>query len=78
MYHRRKVSRAIIKADMSPVFKKGNHRVKTKYRPVSILLSLSNIYQKAITKQIKRQNMHYQYFRPFFGTNIALRILDKP
>ena len=35
-------------ADVSPVFKKGNHNDKTNYRPVSILLSLSKIYEYLI------------------------------
>ena len=38
------------KADFSPVFKKGNCNDKTKYRPVSILPSLSKIYEHVITK----------------------------
>ena len=33
------------KADVSPIFKKGNHNDKTNYRPVSILPSLSKIYE---------------------------------
>ena len=36
------------KADVSPVFKKGNHNDKTNYRPVSILPSLSKIYERLI------------------------------
>ena len=37
------------KADVSPVFKKGNHD-KINYRPMSILPSLSKIYGHLITK----------------------------
>ena len=40
------------KADVSPVFKKGNHNDKTNYRPVSILPSLSKIYERLIYNQI--------------------------
>ena len=40
------------KADVSPVFKKGNHNDKTNYRPVSILPSLSKVYERLIYNQI--------------------------
>ena len=40
------------KADISLVFKKGNHDDKTNYRPVSILPSLSKIYDRLIFNQI--------------------------
>ena len=40
------------KADVSLVFKKGNHNDKTNYRPVSILPSLSKIYERLIYNQI--------------------------
>ena len=40
------------KADVSPVFKKGNHNDKTNYWPVSILPSLSKIYERLIYNQI--------------------------
>ena len=42
------------KADVSPVFKKGNHNDKTNYRPVSILPSLSKIYERFIYNQINQ------------------------
>ena len=35
-------------ADVSPIFKKGNHNDKTNYRPVSILPSLSKTYERLI------------------------------
>ena len=35
-------------ADISPIFKKGNHNDKTNYRPVSILPSLSKTYERLI------------------------------
>ena len=40
------------KVDVSPVFKKGNHNDKTNYGPVSILPSLSKIYEHLIYNQI--------------------------
>ena len=42
------------KADVSPVFKKGNHNDKTNYRPVSILPLLSKIYERLIYNQINQ------------------------
>ena len=40
------------KDDVSPVFKKGNLNDKTNYQPVSILPSLSKIYERLIYNQI--------------------------
>ena len=42
------------KADVSPIFKKGNHNDKTNYRPVSILPSLSKMYERLIYNQINQ------------------------
>ena len=42
------------KADVSPVFKKGNHNDKSSYRPVSILPSLSKIYERLIYNEINQ------------------------
>ena len=42
------------KADASPVFKKGNHNNKTNYQPLSILPSLSKIYECLIFNQINQ------------------------
>ena len=42
------------KADVSPVFKKGNHNDENNYRPVSILPSLSKIYERLIYNQINQ------------------------
>ena len=44
----RKLPDQLKKADLSPVFKKGNHNDKTNYRPVSILPSLSKTYERLI------------------------------
>ena len=45
MHHRRKVSRPIEKAGISPVFKKGNHNDKTNYLTFTLktLMSVSFI-----------------------------------
>ena len=40
------------KADVSPIFKKGNHNDRTNYRLVSILPLLSKIYESLIYNQI--------------------------
>ena len=42
------------KADVSPLFKNGNHNDKTNYRPMSILLSLLKIYERLIYNQINQ------------------------
>ena len=42
------------KADVSPVFEKGNHNDKTNYRPVNILPLLSKIYERLIYCQINQ------------------------
>ena len=44
----RKFPDQLKKKDVSPVFKKGNNNDKTNYRPVSILPSLSKIYESLI------------------------------
>ena len=40
------------KTDVSPVFRKGNHNDKIDYWPVTILSSLSKIYERFIYNQI--------------------------
>ena len=40
------------KADVSPVFKNGNHNDKTNYRPVSILPLFWKIYERLIYNQV--------------------------
>ena len=42
------------KADLSPVFKQGNHNDKSNYPPVSILPSLEKIYERFIYNQINQ------------------------
>ena len=42
------------KTDVSHVFKKGNHNGKTNYRPVTILSSLSKIYDCLIYNKINQ------------------------
>ena len=78
------------KADVSPVFKKGNRNDKTNYRPVSILPSLSKIYERLIYNQINHMTENalsiFQCgFRKKYSTQHALiamiekarKILDK-
>ena len=78
------------KADVSPVFKKGNYNDKTNYRQVSILPSLSKIYERLIYNQINHMTENalsiFQCgFRKKYSTQHALiamiektrKILDK-
>ena len=39
-------------ADITPTFKKGNRLSKDNYRPISILPTLSNVYEKLLYQQI--------------------------
>ena len=78
------------KADVSPVFKKGNYNDRTNYRPVSILLWLSKIFKPLIYNQINQMTENalsiFQCgFRKKYSTQHALiatiekarKILDK-
>ena len=49
------------KADITPTFKKGDHLLKSNYRAVSILPTLSKIYEKILYHQI------YEYFDNIFS-----------
>ncbi len=40
-------------ADVSPVFKKGDATVKKNYRPISVLSSLSKVFERLLLKQIE-------------------------
>ena len=48
-------------ADITPTFKKGDRLLKTNYRPISILPTLSKIYEKVLHIQI------YEYFNTIFS-----------
>ena len=52
-------------ADITPAFKKDDWLIKSNYRPISILPTLSKIYEKAVYKQI------YQYFENIFSRQIC-------
>ena len=49
------------KADITPVYKKDEKFLKNNYRPVSILPSVSKIYERCIYDQID------DYFHPLFS-----------
>ena len=49
------------KADITPVFKKEEKFLKTNYRPVSILPTVSKIYERCLYDQIN------EYFQPLFS-----------
>ena len=48
-------------ADITPIFKKDNRLSKTNYRPISILPTISKIYEKILYIQI------YEYFNNIFS-----------
>ena len=65
------------KADVSPVFKKGNYHDKTNYRLVSILPLLSKIYEHLIYNQINHMtenalSIFQCCFRKKYSTQHAL------
>ena len=49
------------KADITPIFKKDDKFLKNNYRPISVLPSVSNIYERCIYDQIN------DYFHPLFS-----------
>ena len=49
------------KADITPVFKKDENFMKTNYRPVTILPTVSKIYERCLYDQIN------EYFQPLFS-----------
>ena len=48
-------------ADVKPIFKKGSPFEKANYRPISLLRSLSKVYEKLIYQQLNR----------FFGNKLS-------
>ena len=48
-------------AEVVPVFKKGDHMDKVNYRPISLLSSVSKIYERLIYEQLSR------YFESYFS-----------
>ena len=51
----------LIKADITPVFEKDETFLRNNYRPFSILLSVSKIYERCVCDQIN------DYFQPLFS-----------
>ena len=70
-------------ANISPVFKKGNHSDKTNYRPVSLLPALSKIFERLLFTQINhymdsKLSMHLCGFRKNLSAqNCLLAMLEK-
>ena len=63
------------KADITPVYKKGEKFLKNNYRPVSILPSVSKIYERCIYDQINDYFNHFfQNFSADFGKNLLCNI----
>ena len=52
-------------ADITPLFKKTDRLLKSNYRPVSILPTLSKIYEKILYQQM------YQYFDSIFSKYLS-------
>ena len=52
-------------AEVSPIFKKGDPLLKGNYRPVSILTSISKIFEKIIHEQLS------DYFQAFLNESLA-------
>ena len=63
---KRKFPNNFKKADITPSFKKDDCLLKCNYRPLSILPTLSKIYEKALYQQI------YEYFNAIFSKYIGL------
>ena len=51
--------------DITPTYKKGDRLAKTNYRSISILPTLSKIYEKVLYRQI------YQYFNDIFSKYLS-------
>ena len=58
-------------ADLIPVFKKKDQNIVENYRPVSILPSLSQIYERSLYHHM------YKYFNPLVMTEIWRKYVDK-
>ena len=56
-----KLPKYLKKADITPVFKKDEKFMKTNYRPVSILRTISKIYERCLYDQIN------EYFQPLLS-----------
>ena len=52
-------------ADITPLFKKLDHLLKSNYRPVSILPTLLKIYEKLLYQQM------YEYFDSIFSKYLS-------
>ena len=53
-------------ADITPVFKKKNPLHKVYYRPVSVLPSISKVFEKLMQKQISGYYIN-NYLSPYLG-----------
>ena len=69
-------------AKVVPIFKAGDPQLVSNYRPISVLNSLSKVYERAFYNQlfsfITINNILYNYqfgFRPSHSTNLALTLL---
>ena len=51
-------------ANVVPIFKKDNRQLKSNYRPVSLLTSLSKIYEKIVFKRLYNFLLEINFFAP--------------
>ena len=58
------------KADITPIFKKDEHFLKTSYRPISILPTVSKIYERRLYDQIN------EYFQPLSQNYNGISLKD--
>ena len=60
-----KFPNALKYAELCPIFKKGSNLDVSNYRPVSILPSVSKIFEREIVNQL------YMYFNPIFNPRLS-------
>ena len=70
-------------ADVTPVFKKNNPLNKENYRPVSVLLIISKVFEKLMQNQI---NLHIKCFlspylrgyrKGFIGQHVLISLIER-
>ena len=67
------------RTDVTPIFKKGNDNEKENYRPVSMLSTFSNVFEKLLFEQINdhrqsKVSKHLKGFRQNHSTQNALLV----
>ena len=70
------------RADVTPIFKKGNDNEKENYRPVSVLSTFSKVFEKLLFEQINdhmqsKFSKHLTDFRKNHSTRNALMVMTE-